>query len=137
MRKYRNHKITTDGIPFDSMDEARYYMYLDKKKAAGEVLDYELQKKYILLDSFRSSEGKLIRAVTYTVDFLIYHIDGSIEAVDVKGYATQQGDLRRKLFMSRYPDIKLTWICRNLKYGDADGWIEYDALKKARKGKKE
>ena len=38
--------------------------------------------------------------------------------------------LKRKLVWAKYPEINLTFICRNLKYG---GWIEYDTLKKLRK----
>ena len=31
--------------------------------------------------------------------------------------------------------MKLIYLARSLKYGDADGWIEYDDLKKRRKAK--
>jgi len=57
-----------------------------------------------------------------------------LEAVDVKtlGTATQQGEIRRKMFLYHYPQIKLTWVCRNLKRATIDGeWILYDDLKKA------
>jgi len=46
------------------------------------------------------------------------------------GTATQQGELRRKMFDYKYPELMLTWVCRNKKYGDADGWIIYEELKK-------
>lgn len=136
MSKYNAHKITADGITFDSKDEYHYYELLKRKRAAGEIDNFELQPRYTLQESFRI-EGKLVRAITYTPDFLIYHLDGSLEAVDVKslGTATQQGELRKKLFMYRYPGIRLTWICRNLRHGDHDGWIVYEELKKRRKGK--
>lgn len=133
MAKYNNKKITIDGICFDSKEEARYYEYLKKKKAAEEILNFELQPSYTLLEKFTNNEGNLVRAITYTADFRVYHVDGSEEIVDIKGMETQQGIMRRKLFWSRYPNIKLSWICRNLKYGDPDGWIHYDELKRRRR----
>ena len=131
MSKYKNKKVIIDGITFDSEHEALYYEYLKCLKAQGEIINFELQPQYILQPSFKK-DGKTIRAITYTADFLIYHLDGTEEAVDIKGMETQQGIMRRKMFWSKFPDLKLTWICRSLKYG-IDGWIEYDELKKRRK----
>ena len=132
MGKYNNNKIVLDGITFDSKEEARYYEYLKTKRAAGEIQNFELQPNYILQPSFKR-DGRTIRAITYTADFLVYHLDGSEEVIDVKGMETQQGIMRRKMFWCKYPDLKLTWICRSLKFGDKDGWIEYDELKKRRR----
>jgi hypothetical protein len=77
--------------------------------------------------------GKTQRAITYTPDFLIYHLDGSQELIDVKGYSTQQGELRKKLFDYLNPGLKLTWVAKSLKYGES-GWIEYNELQKIRRG---
>jgi hypothetical protein len=133
--KYGSNKIVVDGITFDSKDEARYYEYLKKRKAKGEILNFELQPTYELIPKFRKL-GKLYRAVTYTPDYLIYHLDGAEELIDVKGFSTQQGELRRKLFEFKFPDKKLTWLTRNLKHGDESGWIEYEELKKVRRESK-
>ena len=132
MSKYKSQKITIDGITFDSKDEARYYEYLKKRKAKGEILNFELQPKYVLIPSFKK-DGKNYRAMTYTPDFLIYNLDGSEELIDVKGFSTQQGEIRKKLFDYKYPDLKLTWIARSLKVGDEHGWIEYSKLQKKRR----
>jgi hypothetical protein len=133
--KYGAKKITLDGITFDSKDEARYYEYLKKLKAEEKILNFELQPKYELQQSFRKY-GKSHKAITYAPDFLVYHLDGSEELIDVKGTETQQGNMRRKMFDYRYPELKLTWVARNLKYGNEDGWINYDDLKKRRREKK-
>lgn len=71
--KYKSEKITIDGIKFDSKDEGKYYEYLKKKKAKGEISNFELQPKYELIAKFEKF-GKKYRATTYTPDFLIYHI---------------------------------------------------------------
>ncbi|MDD7793672.1 DUF1064 domain-containing protein [Clostridium sp. 'White wine YQ'] len=133
--KYGAKKIVIDGITFDSKDEGKYYEYLKRQKAQGKIINFELQPKYELLGSFKKN-GKTHRAITYTPDFLVFHLDGTTELIDVKGTNTQQGDMRRKMFDSRYPEIKLTWVARNLKHGNEDGWIEYEELKKVRRENK-
>lgn len=134
MTKYNSRKVTIDGIRFDSKEEARYYELLKHKRASGEILNYELQPKYELQPAFKR-DGKTVRAICYIGDFMIYHNDGSEEVIEIKGYPTETALLKRKLLMYRYPDLKLTWLSRSIKWGDADGWIEYDELKKRRKAK--
>lgn len=132
--KYGAKKIVIDGITFDSKDEGKYYLYLKELKAKDKILNFERQPKYELQPSFKKY-GKTHRAITYAPDFLIYHLDGSEELIDVKGTETQQGNMRRKMFDYKYPDLKLTWISRSLKYSST-GWIEYDELKKIRRENK-
>lgn len=139
MSKYNNKKVTIDGITFDSKDESLYYLMLKSQKETGWIKDFELQPKYELVPKFEY-QGKKRQAITYSPDFNIIHHDNSITAVDVKsmGTATQQGELRRKMFEFKYPNIKLVWVCRNLKHGDNDGWVLYEDLKKIyAKNKKE
>lgn len=130
-KKYNNKKIYIDDIKFDSKDESLYYLYLKECKVKGSVIDFELQPKYELIPKFNYM-GQNRRAMTYSPDFLVKRTDGTTYAIDVKsmGTATQQGEIRRKLFEYYYPDIELIWVCRNLKHGDMDGWIKYEDLKK-------
>lgn len=132
MSKYNSKKVTLDGITFDSKDEALYYQFLKERKAKGEILNFELQPRYELSPTF-TKMGKKYRKSEYVADFLIYHLDGTEEVIDIKGMATETALLKRKLFDEKYRDLKLTWIVRNLKYG---GWVEYEELKKLRKKKK-
>ncbi|CCL75065.1 TPA: DUF1064 domain-containing protein [Clostridioides difficile] len=134
MSKYNNKKIVIDGIKFDSKDESEYYLYLKEKKENGEIKDFGLQQKFELQPKFKK-DGKSYRAITYTVDFAIYKWNGEVVYIDVKGYSTQQGELRKKLFDYKYQDKKLIWIVKSKKYG-VDGWIEYSELKKKRKENK-
>jgi len=135
MTKYNNKKIEVDGILFDSKHEAEYYIYLKKKKKKGEIAGFELQPKFELIPKFEK-EGIKNRAITYTPDFKVIYPNNDIEIIDVKGYSTQQGNLRKKLFDYAYPHLKLIWITKNLKHGDADGWIEHEELKKKRRKNK-
>lgn len=131
MSKYLSHKTVVDGITFDSNDEAKYYEALKIRRYRGEIQNFELQPRFTLVEGFKKN-GKAYRAITYTPDFTIYHNDGSLEYVDVKGMTTQQGELRIKLFNHFYRDLKLSIVSRNLKYGDEYGFIDYYELKKIR-----
>lgn len=131
MSKYLSHKTVIDGITFDSKDEAKYYEALKIRRYRGEIKGFELQPKFILVQGFKK-DGKTYRAITYTLDFLIYHNDDNEEYVDVKGMTTQQGELRIKLFHYFYRDLKLSIVARNLKYGDTYGFIDFYELRKIR-----
>jgi len=132
MSKYKAKKIEIDGIEFDSKDESNYYLYLKDKKAKGEIRDFGLQQKFELIPKFEK-DGKKYRAMTYTPDFVIFRNDGTEEYIDVKGFSTQQGEMRKKLFDYFYRDKKLTWISIKFKNGNEDGLIEYKELQKKRK----
>lgn len=132
MSKYNAQKCNADGYEFDSKEEMRYYEYLKTLKAKEKILNFELQPKYTLLSAF-IYKGKRRQAMTYTPDFKVHHIDGTEELIDIKGFSTQQGDMRRKLFEYFYTDIKLVWISSSYKWGDVNGWITCEELKKIRK----
>lgn len=131
MSKYKSKKVEIDGIIFDSKMEAEYYLYLKKQKKEGKIKDFGLQTKFDLIPAFKKG-NKRYGKTTYTVDFAIYHWNGEVEYIDVKGMETQQGVLRRKLFDYLNPGLKLRWVTKSIKYGQ-DGWIDSDDLKKKRK----
>ena len=131
MSKYNSQKVVSDGICFDSKDEMHYYESLKIRQAKGEIKCFELQPKFTLIPGFKKDE-KTYRAITYTPDFTVYHNDGTVEYVDVKGMTTQQGELRIKLFNYVFRDKKLSVISRSIKYGDKYGFIDYYELKKIR-----
>lgn len=137
--KYQNKKIVVDGIKFDSKDEARYYETL-KRRQITEGLTFTRQPKLLLIPSFRGPCGALQRAITYSAYFLVTYSDSTQELIDIKGFSTQQGDLKRKLynFLAFQPDrpvpgIPLRWVAYSQKYGDKDGWIDYDELQAQRR----
>lgn len=90
MRKYRNkNKICRQSHFHDSMKEAGFCDDLELRKRAHDILDYKIQQKHVLLEAFVNSEGKKIRPITYTPDFIVFH-NGLTEIIDVKGgHATQ------------------------------------------------
>lgn len=94
--KYGARKTVLDGITFDSQAEAKYYAELKQREKAGEVFEVELQPRFAL-----TVNGHLIS--TYRADFRFF--DALVKrnrVIDVKGFDTRDGKLRRKLVRAVY-----------------------------------
>ena len=121
--KYWAEKNVVDGIKFDSRVESDYYLYL---KSLGK--EFTLQPKYLLQEKFINNQGENIRPIYYIADFAYDDI-----VVDIKGMPTQAAKLKRKLFMKKYPNLKLQWLVR-YKWE----WVDYfENEKRKKKAKKE
>lgn len=110
--KYGNKRQTIDGINFDSKREADYYLQLKIEKKAKVILDFERQVSFELrawcpCDGHDETECKrnFRKIGTHRVDFLVTHLNGSKEVREVKGFATDLWDYKRKTFEANYPDI--------------------------------
>ena len=90
----------------------------------------EIQPRYELIPKFGDQ-----RKTEYIADFALYLDNDLIEVIDVKGMATTTAKLKAKLFRYKYPDVKLTWICKAPQYTGLE-WIEYDELIKVRRKRK-
>lgn len=141
--KYKSKKCVHDCIVFDSKDEMLYYIVLKQRLAEGAVKRFRCQPKLELIPAITLFDGTKQRPVTYTPDFYVEYVSGYRQYVDVKGFSTQQGELRRKLYnwlsvqeSSPVYNIPLQWVARNIKHGDADGFIDYDVLQKKRRDSK-
>lgn len=135
MSKYNSQKINIDGYTFDSKDEAKYYEMLKDLKAKGEIYNFELQPKFVLMDGFKKN-NRTYRQITYIADFRVIRNDMTNYIVDVKGMLTDVFSLKLKLFHNKYRDIELKLECRNLKYGNEYGFIDYYELQQIRKKKR-
>lgn len=124
---------------FDSSIEQKYYTDVVLKKfESGEIVDYELQKKYILQDKFRRPNGELVRAIDYVADYWLKYKDGHEEIKDTKGagfLVDPVAKLKRKMFYNRYPDLDFEWITWSTKT-DWIQWDEFMKLKREEKKKK-
>lgn len=103
--KYRSRKVVVDGIRFDSKKEADKYCELKLLKKAGIVKEIVLQPLFLLQPAYMH-RGKKIRAITYRADFKVTYADGRIVVIDVKGYRTKEYQLKKKMFLARYPEIE-------------------------------
>lgn len=125
MNKYRNIKIELHGIKFDSKDEANFYEYLLQIHGADKII---IQPLFILQDKFINEyTRRKIRPIIYIADFQVGNI-----VYDIKGFATPVALLKKKMFMFRYPNLKLMWVTKNpKKFGG--GFINTEELKILRK----
>lgn len=111
MAKYKNRKVTVDGIVFDSAKEARRYQELLFLERSGEISNLQMQVKYILIPAQREPDtvgargrmkkGALIeKECAYIADF-VYFDNRREETVveDVKGYHTRDYLIKRKLML--------------------------------------
>lgn len=130
MSKYNARKVEYKGIVFDSKVECEYYQYLEKKMNGVTYNRIEIQPRYELIPKFGDQ-----RKTEYIADFALYLDSDLIEVIDVKGMATTTAKLKAKLFRYKYPEVKLTWICKAPKYTGLE-WIEYEELIKVRRKRK-
>lgn len=123
-------KRTCDGIVFDSELEMKYYRdVILPGVECGDIISYELQKKYELQPKFKH-ENQSVRAIDYVADFFIIYKDGHQEVIDTKGMPDSVAKLKRKLFWFKYPDITYKWLTYVKKFG---GWADYDHVQKQRR----
>ena len=129
MSKYNSKKVEYKGFVFDSKIECDYYKHLERN--LGDEYDYiELQPRYELIPKFDNQ-----RKTEYIADFALWKDNKMLEVIDVKGMPTEVAKLKAKIFRDKYPNIKLTWICKAPKYTGLE-WIEYDELIKVRRKRK-
>lgn len=103
MNKYRNKKTVIDGIRFDSKREAERYSELKLMEKANMISGLQLQPVFELQAKFKHN-GKTERAITYIADFQ-YVQNGKTVVEDVKGMKTDVFNIKRKMFLYKYPDI--------------------------------
>jgi hypothetical protein len=142
--KIKHTKTTVDDIIFDSKMESQYYEHLKDLKAKGIVTSFTLQPEFILQDKFmivdgqavfgddpnfnkikRQTKAPTVQAIKYISDFDVNYADGHNEVVDPKGIATADFELKRKMFMCKYPDRNLKVVV--LSKGE---WVDYYTNKK-------
>lgn len=88
--KYKNKRKKVahivDGkekiINFDSTKEANYYEIYENKKRNGKILDFKYHQAYKFI-----MNG--VKICSYEADFVLTHLDGSVEVVDVKSSFTR------------------------------------------------
>lgn len=129
-RKYHAYKPIINGIQFDSIMESQFYLYLLKLQKEREIKSFERQKTFELQPSFKTKEGKTVRAITYVADFVVTDKSGTTSAVDVKGVETDTFKIKKKLFQYKYPDIR--FLC--LRWVPSEGqWLELQDIPKRKK----
>lgn len=99
--KYHNKKVEYDGHKFDSQKEKAYYIKLKLMEKADEIFDLELQKEFVLIETFKLND-KTYRKMSYKADFTYLDRDGKYHVIDTKGFRTKEYLLKKKLMAWKY-----------------------------------
>lgn len=101
-RKYRNQKVTIDGITFDSKRESERYQELKALASRNLIEDLRHQVPFELAPGVRFSDEKRAKpALRYVADFA-YRLDGRLVVEDVKSAITAKAAayrIKRHLMM--------------------------------------
>ena len=100
--KYNNRRVTFGDEVFDSVAEWNEYLKLNKKLSDGAIKN--LQRQVV----FKTPIG-----IRYTADFVVTHLDGALEIVEVKSEWTRKArdvSLRKKIIKYFFPEYKFTEI---------------------------
>lgn len=109
MAKYRNRKITRDGITFDSVKEYRRFCDLLLLQRAGAITDLKRQVEFELIPTQREPDtigkrggvkkGRVIEhKCSYVADF-VYTENGKTVVEDTKGFRTKDYIIKKKLML--------------------------------------
>ena len=120
-------QVYYDGIIFDSEIEKGYYIILKEKELKNEIQHLECHKEYILIPPFSCKNGTF-SCMKYTPDF-VYLQDGETHAVEIKGFARSDFEIRKKLFLYQHQEIAYHLIA----YSKGTGYMEMKDYKKARR----
>lgn len=115
--KYGNNKTEILGKTFDSKAEASRYEELYFMEKSGEVSELQMQVPFVLQEAFevevhRKNKKRKILPIKYIADF-VYVKDGKTFVEDVKGMKTAVYQIKRKMFLKKYPDLIFFENCYN------------------------
>jgi len=101
--KYRNRKVTIDGITFDSIAEGERYKVLRFRQEIGDIAHLRVHRPFLLwkFDAISGKEKKTM----YEADFTYLNKQGVFIVEDVKGKTavfTPEFTLKKVLFEMQY-----------------------------------
>lgn len=86
--------------------EFYYAIFLQQLKQQGQIIDWEYEKKTFWFD-------KIKRGVrSYKPDFEVFHLNGTSELVEVKGYMDDRSKTKITRMRIYYPKINLRIVTR-------------------------
>lgn len=101
-QRYANTKVEQDGEVFDSKAEHRRYLFLVSLQLQGKITGLQRQVPYELIPSVNKPRGGRERETIYLADFVYQDASGNTVVEDVKGEATPEYRIKRKLMLWRH-----------------------------------
>jgi len=102
----RAKKTVVNGVKYDSKFEASEGKDLGTLLKAGKIKDFKAHVRMPL-------EVNGFHIADYYIDFMVEHLDGTIEFIETKGIKTPDWVLKWKIFETMYghdPKYKLTLV---------------------------
>ena len=100
-QKYHNKPEVVDGVRFDSRKEARRYQDLRLLQRGAQIVDLELQPRFVL--RVIGPEGEEVIIGSYYADFRYRDVEKQCVVVeDVKGVRTPVYRLKKKHVEAQY-----------------------------------
>jgi hypothetical protein len=93
--KYRAKSTIYNDICYHSKFEAAYAEALDLSLKAGDILKWERQVRLPL-------EINGYHITNYYIDFIVYHLDGSREFVETKGFQTPEWQMKWRILEATF-----------------------------------
>lgn len=115
--------------------EYNRYLYLKEEVEKKNITNLKIHPSYILQDSYISYDGRQVKPLKYEADFEYFDINtDKIIVEDVKGFATPDFEIHRKLFdyQFRYSTHLVV-----LKYSKTTGFVPLEEYKKVMKSKRQ
>lgn len=95
--KYKNKKVTVNGITYDSIKECNRHQELILCERAGFIAELKHQVPFILFE--KSEHGRVVK---YIADFTYKMPDGRLVVEDVKGVKTDVYKLKKRIMAEKY-----------------------------------
>lgn len=101
--KYHAKKTVVEGMVFDSKAEAHRWIELRMLEHAGHIMDLQRQVPFELIPQLKRKDGHRIPKTVYKADFVYTDLEtGETVVEDVKGFATPEYRLKKKLMLWKY-----------------------------------
>ena len=98
-QKYNNVRTEHDGMMFDSKAELKRWLDLKILERIGDVKDLKRQVPYLLIPKTSRPSGGHERECSYVADFTYIDRSGKAIVEGVKGAATPEYRIKRKLML--------------------------------------
>ncbi len=106
-------KKQSDGWPgYKSKWESLYSVELEWQRKAGEITVWFYEPITFHLTESSIVDGKRVRAITYTPDFVCWLPDGRMRCVEIKGYRRTKDINRFKQAKDRFRHIEFVMVKR-------------------------
>lgn len=131
--KFGALKAIVNGISFDSVMEAKYYVHLLHKEKEGVIKNLKLQVPFELVPAYKDYDGSKIIAVKYFADFCFETVeDNQKYIIDVKGKETPEFKIKWKLLGYKFPNYirqVIQW------HKSSNEWLTLKEIKKIKRGR--